>query len=117
MKFSLKFLFVLQIISGIILIFLPLYALPSIRIITEEPPDISMIIEALQGASPTPNQAQRAAKILTMQRSSLSTISSSTETASRGLEYFGVFIIFSGIVLLIDYVLIRRNKNKESGSS
>ena len=104
MKVYVKFLIVCQLAIGLLLIAIPLYTLSDIRIVTEEPAEISMIVEALQGASPTPKQAQQGAKILTMQRDSLKTIASAAKDASRGLEYCGAFIVFSGIVLLIVYV-------------
>ena len=91
----------LLIVSGLLLIFIPLNTLPHIRILTEGPAELSMIIEALHGTSPTPQQIQRAAKILEMQRDSLTTLGSAAVDASRGLEYVGVFLLLSGIVLLI----------------
>jgi hypothetical protein len=91
----------LLIVSGLAFIFTPLNNLPHIRTLTEEPPELATIIEALHGASPSPQQIQRAAKILEMQRDSLTTLGGAAIDASRGLEYYGVFMLLSGIVLLI----------------
>jgi len=101
MKIYLKALVVCQLVIGLLLIFIPLYTLPNIHIVTEEPAGISMIIEALQGASPSLKQTQQAAKMLAMQRDSLTALGSAAVDASRGLEFCGVFMVFSGIVLLI----------------
>jgi hypothetical protein len=91
----------LLIASGLLLILIPLNTLPQIRILTEEPAELSMIIEALHGASPAPQQIQRAAKILEIQRNSLTTLGSAAVDATRGLEYGGVFLLLSGVILLI----------------
>jgi hypothetical protein len=101
MKMYLKVLVGCQIAIGLLLIFIPLYTLSNIGIVTERPAQLSMIIGALQGASPTPEQIQRAAKILTIQSDSLAVLGSAAIDASRGLEYSGGFFVFSGVVLLI----------------
>jgi cell division protein FtsX len=107
MKTYLKILLACQFAVGLLLIISPLNALPNIRIVAEEPADITTVIEALHNASPTPTQVQRAAKLLSMQRDTLSSLTSSAEIASRGIEYAGVFVVLFGVILLIGN--IKRN--------
>jgi hypothetical protein len=110
-----KLLLVLQILCGLVTIALSLFImLPNVHAVREEPADISMIIGALNGESPTPQQIQRAATILTNQKRSLETTTSTIEISSKAFIYQGLVLVFFGIVILVDYV--RRDKEKSLSS-
>ncbi len=110
MKISLKYLLILQIACGLFTIGISAFAmLPNIQIVHGEPADFSMIVGALNGKSPTPEQIQRAASILSNQQKLLESTTQTIEISAKAFIYNGLVLVVFGGILFFDY--IRRDKS------
>ncbi len=108
-----KFILVLQIALGLVTIAIALFVLSYIQVNKVEPQDISIIIDALHSASPTPQQIQRAATILANQKQLLETSTSTIETNFKAFIYNGLVLLFFGTIVLMS--IVRLNPPASAG--
>ena len=107
----LKYLLILQIAFGLFTIGISAFVmLPNVHIVHEQPADFSTIVGALNGASPTHQQIQRAASILSNQQKLLESTTQTIEIDSKAFIYNGLVLVVFGVLLLFDY--FRRSKSQ-----
>jgi len=100
LRINLKLIAAGQFIIGALLIGFSFYIDPHFKLVTSSFPELPAILDSLKSASHDSSQLLRAAQILEMQRDALNALRDAGENIFSTLKLFGVFMLFSGVVLL-----------------
>jgi len=100
LKINLKWIAAGQLIIGVILIAFSFSIDQPLHLATSSFSELPSILESLKATSPNSNQLLRAAQILEMQSDTLNALREAGEDVLATLKLFGLFMLFTGFVLL-----------------